>query len=87
MFRHEITNLVEIPQNSTNTAEVAEIVTTATELENSEHENCDEDDSEAIQENQCHLCMTQFINGAALTDHFRANHPQFYTWMLSGVMN
>ena len=43
--------------------------------------------SEEVGENQCHLCMKQLIDRSDLLDHFRTQHVHFYTLMNNRSMS
>ena len=52
-------------------------------VEETETENDSSDSDEEILENQCHLCMKQFNKTDDLGNHFKHDHIQFYTLMIS----
>ena len=49
--------------------------------DSTENEDCEsmEEETEEIEENQCHLCMQKLENHEKLWKHFEAKHEHFYS--------
>ena len=75
-FRHE-------GSDKSSQSQHAEIDNGNSTSEKEVEETGNDSSDEEILENQCHLCMKQFNKTDDLVNHFKHEHLQFYTLMMS----